>query len=150
MFGILKKCGFDSRLSIVNINENSIVEIENFINENPSTLNDANLPEPYYKMDSFKLLPGHKSLLLNLPKYIESNEAIIYPQLLQLLLNSTKLNSGKDSRQNRYDEIIRYFSIYVFLMSGRMFYEMLSSNLPIPHVTTIRKYIHLLKRKLSN
>lgn len=63
---ILNICGFDNSLSLKGINEETIKLIEETVNENTSVLKgsvyEAKLP--------FKFLPGHKILILSIPKHI--------------------------------------------------------------------------------
>lgn len=142
---LLKRCGFDTISSIKNMNEHYVNEMESLINANRFLIEGIDLPISYLKMEKFKFLPGHRILLLKSPSLIqieETNESKsdILSHLMQLLLNCAKENYGKDPNRKRYHEIVRDFSVYVFLTAGRMCYETISSNLPIPHISTIRKY----------
>lgn len=141
---ILKKTGFDSILSIQNINEKALQDLEKYINKNKSILDGIELPDTYVTSEEFIILPGHKQIILNLSTILRDQEEkeisnFILTELMTLLVDCAKQNFGNEPHQNRYNDIIRYFSIYIFLMSGRACYETLSHNLPIPHATTIRK-----------
>lgn len=122
---LLKRCGFDTISSIKNINENYLNEMESLINGNRLLLEGIDLKNSYLKMEEFKFLPGHRVLLLKAPSFLqieETNEVTsdILSHLMQLLLNCAKENYGKDPCRKRYHEIVRDFSIYVFLTAGRM------------------------------
>lgn len=45
-------------------------------------------------------------------------------------------------RGRRYNYEIKLFSSYLFLVGGRLLYETLSKNLPIPSVTSVTRFIH--------
>lgn len=63
-----------------------------------------------------------------------------FSHLLNMLINNAKYNSNKDPKGYRYDECIRYFATYIYIMCGKACYETLSANLPIPKAQTIRTY----------
>lgn len=64
---ILKLCAID-RATFVDINENTIVEIENLVNKNKSVLKNSCYASAYEKDEKFQLLFGHRILLLSLPQ----------------------------------------------------------------------------------
>lgn len=113
----------------------------------------------------FCFMPGHKALILQLHKHLEENrqkcqmalgetssishiEAMAQsiksmPALSNILkefvLNAME-NFGKIPTQNRYTDIIKYFSIYIYMVCGQKSYEVLQSNLSLPAVSTISEY----------
>lgn len=133
------------------LNAESIDDLEKFICENNSILDQIS----YEEQDIFKLKPGHKCFMLELPNQIRemtekedhhSTESFSFDRpstfshLLRMLINNAKHNSNKDPKGYRYDECIRYFATYIYIMCGKACYETLSANLPIPKPQTIRTY----------
>lgn len=59
--------------------------------------------------------------------------------ILTELLRTAEQNFKKSKHANQYNDIIKYFSTYIFLLCGRTCYETLHKNLPIPSTKTIRK-----------
>lgn len=161
---ILLKCGYDSIISIRQICEERIEELQNFIeknkneilfNEKYNMLDDINT---YQTQRKFEFLPGHKNILLDLPKHIQmmqSKNALEsalfqnvacdnedeYSLILRELIESAKRNQNKSKHAFNYNDTIKYFSTYIFLLCGRTCYETLCKNLPIPSTKTVCKNI---------
>lgn len=161
---ILLKCGYDSIISIRQICEERIEELQNFIeknkneilfNEKYNMLDDINT---YQTQRKFEFLPGHKNILLDLPKHIQmmqSKNALEsalfqnvacdnedeYSLILRELIKSAKRNQNKSKHAFNYNDTIKYFSTYIFLLCGRTCYETLCKNLPIPSTKTVCKNI---------
>lgn len=161
---ILLKCGYDSIISIRQICEERIEELQNFIeknkneilfNEKYNMLDDINT---YQTQRKFEFLPGHKNILLDLPKHIQmmqSKNALEsalfqnvacdnedeYSLILRELIKSAKRNQNKSKHVFNYNDTIKYFSTYIFLLCGRTCYETLCKNLPIPSTKTVCKNI---------
>lgn len=71
---ILKSSGFDTLVSISAINETGIKDIENYVSNNPAVLIGTEYEPSADQLQNnyqFKLKPGHKHFILNLPKSIE-------------------------------------------------------------------------------
>lgn len=64
---ILNLCAID-RATFIDINENSIAEIECIVNQNKSVLKKSCYESIYEKDEQFKFLFGHRLLLLTLPQ----------------------------------------------------------------------------------
>lgn len=143
---ILAKSGYDTIWSLKNINENDILNIEEYINEQPSILKGTT----YENIQKFKFKPGHKKFLLELPNLIKkyneeqhnkygtkhcSNFAYVFKELIDVAI----ANSEKEPNGVRYSECIRYFATYIYLHCGKKCYETLCANLPLPKANTIRK-----------
>lgn len=77
---------------------------------------------------------------------ISSNE---YSFILNEMIKTAESNMYRDKNHVIYSDTIRYFSTYVFLLCGRSCYEMLRSNLPLPSVKTICKWIYNVFRSNS-
>lgn len=71
---ILAQCGYDSEISISLINSDTIKEIEETVNEDLSVLNNTS----YEGVPNFKLKPGHKSYIINLPNQIHRMKKTTY------------------------------------------------------------------------
>lgn len=119
----------------------------------------------YKNQDVFEFLPGHRIILLGLRNNIENMQSHVfndgfkcfdklminagtnevrgntgeYSVILTELLKTAKNNSNKSKHAYQYNDIVRYFSTYIFLLCGRTCYETLSKNLPIPSTKTICK-----------
>lgn len=120
--------------------------------------NDHSLSE-YKKQEVFEFIPGHHSILLSLPSKIKcmqlqtvnhatsgSDESTVltsselpvgYSVVLKKLLETADRNRNKSKNANQFDDDIKYFSTYIFLISSRTCYETLCKNLPIPSTKTI-------------
>lgn len=105
---ILNETGYDNEVSLSDISEKNIEEIEIYVNKNRQLLENT----IYKNIVPFEFRPGHRSLILNLPKnvqgYIESkktnkinkkvvkevqtqkNEAELKTELLKKLMNYAK------------------------------------------------------------
>lgn len=66
----------------------------------------------------------------------ELNEESLH-NFLSSLMKTAKENSKKDKLGKRYDSTIKMFSTYLFLIGGRLLYETLQLNLPLPSTTTV-------------
>lgn len=69
---ILENAGFDSLNSISSITEEDILEIEKYTNENKEVLGQTTYSIPANEV--FKLKPGHKKFLLNLPTALKKKQ----------------------------------------------------------------------------
>lgn len=143
---ILLATGFDCDLALNGLNSDNVNEIEHYVEENRHLL----LGTPYENVQTFAFRPGHRMLLTNIPKYlhdltVKSAKKIqeVFPAyqnlslIMKSLLETTESNNRKHPNTHRYNETIRYFSTYVYLMCGRACYDTLCANLPIPKSDTI-------------
>lgn len=148
---ILSVCGYDTIASLKYINIDSVLEIQRQMNLYfRGTIQELNCcHSDYYKQQNeFELLPGHRDLILSIPKCIESansnkqayEENGSLSTVMKSMLKSALQNSERDKNHSQYDDIIRFFSTYVFLLSGRSCYEILNHNLPIPSTKTVCEY----------
>lgn len=156
--------GYDSLLSIKRIDEEKINALEHHIQNRVQ--NDRNILEALDKNDKttsiyksqifFEILPGHRTILLILPDIIEKlfdstdelsnmqlpnnlNNLIPneYSVILSQLITSANNNRNKSKNAYQYDDVLKDFSTYIFLLCGRTCYETLNRNLPIPSTKTI-------------
>lgn len=145
---ILCECGFETRTAILKIDPAKINEIEQYVNEDLSMLKNTS----YKDVSHFKLRPGHRLFILDLPNRINHwNETNIrinrrqfnmtdFSHVLRTFIETVEENYGKEPKGFRYNETNRYFSLFIYLMCGRACYETLSANLPIPQAITISKF----------
>lgn len=151
---ILDTLGYSNSISISAIQPADIISIENYINEEEKSIVDdfdCCNAETYQNQKTFRLLPGHRQLILNLKNHLHDMQAVSQPNyqlshlnefsiLLKTLIETAERNVNKIPTQYRYNEIIRYFSVYIYLQCGKMCYETLCRNLPLPQSSAIRKY----------
>lgn len=62
------------------------------------------------------------------------------PVVLQAMIQSYQQNARNDKFHAQYNDLIRYFATYVFLLAGRSCYEFLKSNIALPSTKTVREY----------
>lgn len=143
---ILISSGFDCEIALKELSLDCIKDIEQFVQCNRDLVSGTQ----YESVGNFRFLPGHRSLILGLPKYVEKlaensiqnrnqHQQLNLTVILHNLLETVRSNENKHPKSFRYSEIIRHFSTYIFLMCGRACYETLSANLPIPTAGTICK-----------
>lgn len=139
---ILSACAFDSELSFWSITSETIDDIENFVNEDISVLENTS----YEGVHNFNLKPGHKSFILNLPNrmnYLKEKKIDVpctisgFSQILRTFIETAEANFGKHPNGFRYGQTNRHFSTFIYLMCGRACYDALCANLPIPQASTI-------------
>lgn len=141
----MQSSGFDKPEYLYGITELQLEQLEEYINQRKNIL--ANIEcshkEIYQNSQNFKLLPGHRTLILNLskrPPQTDTNQAIEHPAfsiLLQNLIQTALNNYEKPASYNRYSELLMDFAIYIYIMAGKACYEVIAANLPIPSVVTI-------------
>lgn len=172
---IMWKSGYDSLLSVKQMCEENILKVEKYVQKNRTKilplLDDKIDTVEYKKQKIFEFLPGHRCILMDLPKSIKkmqsellANDMIYdmthtvenmdcgnndmsteylteYSIILRELINTAKKNHKKSKHGYQYNDTIKYFSTYIFLLCGRTCYETLNKNLPIPSTKTICEYI---------
>lgn len=154
----LTKCGYSSLLCLKTICVKEIDEIEKHVDLNCSSLIQTftcSHAEFYKKQHTFRLLPGHRQFILTMAKtldehYKSKSESAVLSKAIEnnscfsvimKELIKTALENGKYEKNNyQYSDIVRYFATYIFIMCGRASYTVLCKNLPLPSITTIRKY----------
>lgn len=94
---VLNLCGFNTFISIAEINNHSIIGIEEFVSSHFAT-QIAQLEcchAAYYKSQmsrgQFKFLPGHELLVLVLPKYVERFRAAYINEVLSTKFKKTTI-----------------------------------------------------------
>lgn len=141
---ILENSGYNTLAAIRCINPGSIQRIEKFFNDNIEKLVDGLIGTEYESVRPFAVIPGHCAIIESLPRYLETptqSTAVaklpIFSQIMKLLIDTAEQNAGRNAKGKRYQEDLRNFSTYIYLMCGRSCYETLSANLPIPSVNAI-------------
>lgn len=58
-------------------------------------------------------------------------------------LYQTYLKNNKRAKNGRrYDGDVKHFAAYVYIIVGRLLYETLSENLPLPKISTVLRVLH--------
>lgn len=142
---ILVESGYDTLLSLQNLDSEAICDIEHFVNTDRSITKHTS----YENQGHFRLKPGHRLFLMQLAEKIrsknlvenihiaEKNQSPVYSYILKKLIATAQANSAKDPKRYRYSEELRYFATYIYIMCGKSCYEVLSANLPLPKVTSV-------------
>lgn len=71
---ILESTGFENKSSLLNINIDSIKDIEEYINENKYILEKTSYELCLNNNYVFKVKPGHRAFILNIPKVLNSSK----------------------------------------------------------------------------
>lgn len=143
---ILKESGFENEQSLLGINMEIINDIEKYLNENKSILQNTS----FKNVADFSFKPGQKAFLLALPNQIKQMRETKPDLKLLLKLNdfsciiktfiqTIETNHGRHPKGFRYNDINRNFATYIYLLCGKACYQTLSANLPIPKAETICK-----------
>lgn len=152
---LLTATGFDTKLALEHLNEDKVTEIENYVNSHREIFDQLLNRTIYERLTSFELLPGHRSIIINLPNALkkiqrteDSTRSIDYKSsnysaVLKALIESAAINNDRAPNGHRFSEPLWSYALYVYLMSGRACYECLSANLPIPQPKTIRMYLFI-------
>lgn len=145
----LSLCAYDSISSIQNITLESIRDIERHMNSRLEEVQqlDCCHANAYKTQNIFKLLPGHKTFLLSMSTYkkvniysSENQELHTQFPVLNALVRNSIQNEANHKNHANYDDLIRYFGTYVYLMAGRSCYEFLRLNLGLPSAKTVCKF----------
>lgn len=96
---ILIECGFDSKATILLIKEDTIAWIETYLKQNVHIL--QNTPYANFTENScdFKLKPGHKAFILNLPNIFNEKENI---------KNTFKAKSELELKEKLAIKVVKY------------------------------------------
>lgn len=148
---ILKVCGFTSKAVLKHIDTETVNILEKFCNQNREFVKSALIGSLYENMQPFQFVPGHRILLLNMPKYVVSNQSIdtravsddsmvTYSTIMKSLIENAKKNLDRSDTGNRYNSISKAYATYLYLMAGKACYECLCANLPLPKADTVCKY----------
>lgn len=157
---ILSETGYDNSVSLadmqpieINYIEESLNKEFHFIIENLECCHSTT----YKNQQTFRFLPGHRKLILRLSNVLlEMNElesvASNCPKnsnylndlsfLMKTLIETAERNAHKIPTQHRYCEIVRCFAAYIYMTCGKMCYETLCRNLPLPQPSSICKLVY--------
>lgn len=124
---ILDRSGYDTKTALMALDDESIDQLEQYVRENKSVLQNTS-----FQADGiFKFKPGHRKFILELPKQIRKmvgngdrgadqlsnlSHSSDFSYILNMLINTAKLNSDKEPKGSRYHETIRYFATYIYIM----------------------------------
>lgn len=126
----LSVCAYDTFSSLQNISPESLNEIERLMNIKTEAIQGLDCCHSivYKSQNQFKLLPGHRVFLLSMSTYKFINTQIddstatqssTLPVVLQAMIQTCLQNSGSNKYHAHYNDLIRYFAMYVFLSAGR-------------------------------
>lgn len=144
---ILSLCGYNTMSSFRKINLESVTQIERAVNTHfQQQIRELKCCHSTYYINQtdFEFLPGHRDLILSLPEYLPPIEKFTledftqkteFSPILSSMIETAQQNANRDV--NKYDDVVRLFSTYTFLLSGRSAYEFLNQNLPLPSTRTI-------------
>lgn len=155
---ILIVCGYDNAISVSELSEEEITIIERYVNQASNAKPILENTKQYASLEPFVFLPGHKKLIIVLAKKAKAFEAKNIMNkasditssstfFMKELIKSMQHNCNVEPTGRRYSEAIQWFSTYIYMMSGKSAYEVLSSNLPLPHDSTIRTYLKKINGK---
>lgn len=156
---LLVDSGYDNAFSVENLDLEHLIDMEKYIQDNMmDTIHGFNCcySTNYQQQKLFRFLPAHRSLILGLkekvkdfissemqPSIESASEIAKYSKIFGELIATAQKNIRVPPHGHRYSDVIKYFSIYVYMVSGRACYDMLSNNLPLPKSSTISKYIFI-------
>lgn len=72
--------------------------------------------------------------------FARSSSLPMLTELLKQFLETAVKNEDKSRTHFRYSDVIRYFSTYIYMISGRNTYEILSNNLHMPKAQTVCEF----------
>lgn len=125
--------------------------MESFINKNRNFLQtlECSHKQIYEKQLQFSFLMGHKILLLGLSEYMKKWKAKEKPtsfeyqphlsSVFNAMLEAAIRNANSTPNNHKFSKLLMDFSIYIFLIGGKLCYKILSDNLPLPKIPTISK-----------
>lgn len=92
---LLSAAGYDTSLSLSQIDEEKIVDIENFLNTNKRYVGKLKCcySKHYKDLEIFKFLPGHKAILKTIPSQIE-----------ELSKRTVAVKATTKKRQKKYEK----------------------------------------------
>lgn len=143
---ILGESGFTSKAALQKITPENIKSIEQYVNDNFDSLIDG--LSDYKRVRPFKLKPGHCMIIESIPELLNRAKAVEesktksrneFQFVMKWLIETAERNAGREPKGRRFDETVKLFAIYLYIMSGRACYDTLSANLPLPQATSIGK-----------
>lgn len=152
---LLLECGYSCSATIQEMSSEDINDIELYIEENlKHIVEDLECchSDAYRNQKKFRFLPAHRKFVQSLKSRIKQMNSDAesthqssldqFSPLLKIIIANARNNLNKIPTQCRYLEIIRYFSMYLYMVCGRFSYEILCSNLPLPQSSTVRKFFN--------
>lgn len=159
---MLNFCGYNHSLSLENFSVKNLSEIEECIRKTfPISIKNFDCtrygcPIAHYKHQNvFKILPGHRTLILTMAEYIsryhqeklqESCHSFLrrniethsgFSKIMKEMIQAA-LNRDHDTKnKSEYTDIMKYFGTFVFNMAGRACYSFLYKNLPLPSTSSV-------------
>lgn len=59
---------------------------------------------------------------------------------LSMLVRCAEAKTDYKKGRFSYENVLKQFSAYIFIVDGRILYETLAANLPLPSVSTVCRY----------
>lgn len=149
LISLLKENAYDNAFALKLLNCDTIDYLEKFGLENS---------EYAKSVLCNRLLPGHRATLLALPALVEEFQRSDIPRqesmvvdtqfddpdfsfILRQLVKTSKENANKDANHRRFPDDLKYFSMLLYMMCGKISYEIISNNIPLPQASTTCKFI---------
>lgn len=150
---ILINSGYDNWYSLKCLNDTLLVKVEENVGQNRWITEKlcCEHAKQYHTAKKFEFLPGHSTMLLDWCQNLSQNRSKTdeiksfitkhpaFSPILREILSNALSNYEKPSNTRRFSQNVIDFSIYMYIMSGKACYEVLSANLPLPKAGTVRK-----------
>lgn len=150
LISVLKENAYDNAFSLKLLTSDTVDYLEK-----------VGLEHSEYSKYHNRLLPGHRATLLALPALVEEFQRIEasaelckskvvdnntvqvddpnFSFILQQIIKTAKENANKDANHRRFSQELKYFSMLLYMMCGKISYEMISNNIPLPQASTTCK-----------
>lgn len=96
--------GFDTKIALSSIKSEDINAIEQFVNENPDKFVESFKTSIYENIKPFKLIPGHRALILNIPTVLKENSIPKKAKAIRIELNENELKETLISKIQSYEQ----------------------------------------------
>lgn len=152
LFEILKRTGYDSSIAVKQINTHGLNELESFLSSSDQHFENS-IYTPFKQ-----LLPGHRTSLLSLPSLVDEYELHIeqykkmkqhlpdiaqtdshYTFIMKELIKTAKDNGDRGPHQRRFSQPLQNFGMLLYMMCGKVSYEIICNNIPLPQASTMCK-----------
>lgn len=105
---LLMKCAYDTLSSLLQINPNTLRNIESFLNNHKMFITQLKCcyHEHYKSLDIFEFLPGHKEIILAIPSQIQQMKQMKSKRNVQSKYKSTP--SDSDLKSSLVTKLTKY------------------------------------------
>lgn len=152
LFEILRKTGYESSIALKQLNAEALNELESFLSSSDNHFENS-IYTPFKRF-----LPGHRITFLSLPSLVDEYELHIeqdtkmkqhlpdiaqtdshYSFIMKELIKTAKDNGDKDPHQRRFPHPLLNFGMLLYMMCGKVSYEIICNNVPLPQASTMCK-----------